>query len=118
MKSIAFLFKSAPYGTSAGCEGLDMALSMSTISILIGLFFIDDGVLQLVPNQKPHIILGRDYTPGFDIFSVYDEQSYYLDYESLVKRGLSEADYTMSINILKKDEWRHKISTYDSIVTF
>jgi tRNA 2-thiouridine synthesizing protein C len=118
MKSIAFLFKSPPYGTSAGCEGLDMALSMSTMNMPIGLFFIGDGVLQLVPNQKPQAILGRDYTPAFGIFSVYDEQSCYLNYESLEDRGLSESDYTMNVSILRKEEWHRKVSTYDSILVF
>jgi tRNA 2-thiouridine synthesizing protein C len=118
MKNVAFLFKSPPHGTSLGCEGLDMALSMSAIDIPIGLFFICDGVLQLVPNQKPRVILSRDYTPAFDMLSVYDGQSFYLDYDSMVKRGLSELDYTMSVSVLKREEWHHKISTYDSIVAF
>ena len=60
MKRIAFVFSSAPHGSSAGREGLDAVLATSALTEEIGLFFIGDGVLQLLANQQPGKILARD----------------------------------------------------------
>lgn len=71
MKSIAFIFSHAPHGNTLGREGLDMLLSFSLVFQRIGVFFIDDGVLQLVPNQNTKHIFLRNYTRSFKILSLY-----------------------------------------------
>ncbi len=52
-KRIAFIFTQGPHGSSAGREGLDALLATSALSEDIGVFFISDGVLQLLPQQQP-----------------------------------------------------------------
>ena len=53
MKKIAFVFTQGPHGTSAGREGLDALLATSALTEDIGVFFIADGVFQLMPAQQP-----------------------------------------------------------------
>lgn len=53
MNRLGFVFQSAPHSTSKGREGLDAILAASAYSEDIQIFFIGDGVLQLLKNQEP-----------------------------------------------------------------
>lgn len=53
MKKVAFIFTQGPHGTSAGREGLDALLATSALTEDIGVFFMADGVFQLIPGQQP-----------------------------------------------------------------
>jgi tRNA 2-thiouridine synthesizing protein C len=65
MKRVAFVFSSAPHGSAAGREGLDALLATSALSEDLGVFFIGDGVFQLLSQQAPGVILARDYIATF-----------------------------------------------------
>lgn len=49
MKRIAFVFSTVPHGTAAGREGLDALLATSALTDDLAVFFIADGVFQLLP---------------------------------------------------------------------
>ena len=57
MKRVAFIFSSAPHGSAAGREGLDALLATSALTDEIGVFFVGDGVFQLLPDQRPGAVL-------------------------------------------------------------
>ncbi len=61
MKRIAFVFSTAPHGTTSVREGLDALLATSALTDDLAVFFIADGVFQLLPGQKPDAVLARDY---------------------------------------------------------
>lgn len=71
MKSIAFIFSNVPHGNSISKEGLDVILAFSTLNERIGLFFIEDGVFQLIPKQLPKFILSFNYIKTFKLFLLY-----------------------------------------------
>lgn len=52
MKRLAFIFTQPPHTSSAGREGLDALLAASAFSEDIQVFFVGDGVFQLLPNQN------------------------------------------------------------------
>ena len=72
MKRVAFIFSSAPHGSAAGREGLDALLATSALTDDIGVFFVGDGVFQLLPEQRPGAVLARDYIAPFKLLSLYD----------------------------------------------
>lgn len=72
MKRVAFVFSSAPHGSAAGREGLDALLATSALTDDIGVFFVGDGVFQLLPEQRPGAVLARDYIATFKLLSLYD----------------------------------------------
>ncbi|WP_260326001.1 sulfurtransferase complex subunit TusC, partial [Enterobacter cloacae] len=51
MKRVAFVFTSAPHGSASGREGLDALLATSALTEDIGVFFLGDGVFQLLAGQ-------------------------------------------------------------------
>lgn len=53
MKRVAFVFTHGPHGGAGGREGLDALLATSALSEDLGVFFVGDGVLQLLPGQQP-----------------------------------------------------------------
>ncbi|VFP88751.1 Protein TusC [Buchnera aphidicola (Cinara piceae)] len=85
MKSIAFVFSSAPHGNSISREGLDLILSFSVFSNKIALFFIDDGVFQLMKHQKPELIKLYNYSLSFKILSLYDIKDFFFVKNQLIR---------------------------------
>lgn len=120
MKKIAFIFSHAPHGTSSGREGLDAILGISSIFEKdIGVFFIGDGVLQLIKNYQTENILSRNYTSAFAILSLYDINNFYCCQLSLKKRGLqNNKNFILNITILDSHFLRSKLDCYDVIMNF
>ncbi|NDL64513.1 sulfurtransferase complex subunit TusC [Acerihabitans arboris] len=119
MKRIAFVFTQGPHGGAAGREGLDALLAASALTDEIGVFFIADGVLLLLPQQQPAHILARDFIPTFGVLPIYEIVHYYLCAESLAARGLAGAGgWVLDAEVLPAARWRERLSTFDTILTF
>lgn len=119
MKKIAFLFTQSPHGSSAGREGLDAVLAASAFNEDIGLFFISDGVFQLLPQQEPDKILARDYIATFGVLPLYDIDSCFICSDSLKERGLEEQwEWVVDVSRLNSQQIGRRLSGYDVVLTF
>ncbi|MCW2480904.1 sulfurtransferase complex subunit TusC [Candidatus Symbiopectobacterium sp. NZEC135] len=119
MKRIAFLFTHAPHGDASGREGLDALLATSALSDDIGVFFIGDGVLQLLPGQQPDTILMRNYIATFGVLPLYDIERCYLCGASADQRGLSaDTNWVIDVERLTSDALRATLADYDTVLTF
>ena len=119
MEKIAFVFSHAPHGTSFGKEGLDAILGISAIIKKISLFFIGDGVLQILKHSKSENILARNYTSSFRILSIYDIKDFYCCKSSLIDRGLyPHNQFILKVNILNSYFFRIKLDDHDAIINF
>ncbi|WLI77916.1 sulfurtransferase complex subunit TusC [Kosakonia sp. H02] len=119
MKRIAFVFNSAPHGSSSGREGLDALLATSAFSDDIGVFFVGDGVFQLLANQQPAAILARDYIATFKVLPLYDIDQYWLCAASLRERGLgAETAFVLPAQPLEPQALREQLNQYAVVLTF
>ena len=119
MKRIAFVFTSAPHGSASGREGLDALLATSALSEDIGVFFVGDGVCQLLAGQTPDTVLARDYISTFKILPLYDIENCWLCGESLRERGLGESQsWVLDAEVLESQALRQKLDDYDVVLTF
>ncbi|CCJ77056.1 sulfurtransferase complex subunit TusC [Cronobacter muytjensii] len=119
MKQVAFVFTHAPHGTASGREGLDALLAMSALTEEIGVFFISDGVFQILPGQVPQAILARDYIATFKVLPLYDIERCYVCLESLRERGLSEEQtFVIDVEMLDGGALRERLDGYDVVLTF
>ncbi|WP_029685412.1 sulfurtransferase complex subunit TusC [Tatumella saanichensis] len=119
MNRIAFVFTSAPHGSSGGREGLDALLATSALSDECGVFFIGDGVLQILPDQQPAAILSRHHAATFGVLALYDIERCYLCRESLARRGLlTQKNWLLAAEIMEPEALRRCLNDYDKIVTF
>ncbi|WP_147200091.1 sulfurtransferase complex subunit TusC [Pantoea sp. CCBC3-3-1] len=119
MNRIAFVFTQAPHGSSAGREGLDAVMAVSALSEEIALFFISDGVLQLLPDQQPDKVLARDYIRTFGVLPLYDVERFYACSASLRERGLAlDGQKVLPVEVLTPAALRAELENYDRIITF
>ena len=119
LKRVAFVFTQGPHGSAAGREGLDAVLATSALSEDIGVFFIGDGVLQLLPGQQPEKILARNYIATFGVLPLYDVENCYLCATAIKERGLQQVtDWVLKAEILPADTLRQKLTAYDVVMTF
>ena len=119
MKRVAFVFTTAPHGSAAGREGLDALLATSALTEDIGVFFISDGVLQLLISQQPAGILARDYISTFKLLPLYDIEQCWICAASLRERGLDEsASFVIDVDVLEPDALRERLNDYDVVMTF
>lgn len=119
MKKIAFIFSHAPHGTSFGREGLDAIFGISLVIRKISLFFVGDGVLQILKNFESEKILARNYTSSFAILPIYDINNFYCCKSSLIDRGLNfNSQFILKVKILSSDSLRLKLDNHDMIINF
>ncbi|QCI24563.1 sulfurtransferase complex subunit TusC [Buchnera aphidicola (Muscaphis stroyani)] len=119
MKTIAVIFSHAPHGSSFGREGLDAVLSISAILKKISLFFIGDGVLQLIKSYQTKKILSRNYVSSFSILPILDIKNFYCCKSSLIERGLfNYRHFVLNTTILNKETLYLKLDNYDAIINF
>ncbi|WP_343154192.1 sulfurtransferase complex subunit TusC [Buchnera aphidicola] len=119
MKKIAFVFSNAPHGTTFGKEGIDAVLATSSILKKITLFFIGDGIFQLLKSYKPERILTRDYTSLFSILSLYEIKNFYCCKLSLLERGFNfDTKFILQVHILNPYFLRLKLEDHDAIINF
>lgn len=119
MNSVAFLFTQSPHGTSAGREGLDAVMAMSALSEEVALFFVSDGVFQLVPGQDPEQVLARNYIATFGVLPLYDLEHFYVCSASLAERGMNADRLTvLPVEVLAPEALRAVLEQYDRIITF
>lgn len=97
MKKLGFVFSTPPHGQAAGREGLDAILATSNYTENMALFFIGDGVFQLLANQIPTDILSRDYISTFKMLPLCDIDEVYICASSLTERGLTDADFVIDV---------------------
>lgn len=118
MKRVAYVFMTAPHGSASGREGLDAVLATSALTEDIGVFFVGDGVFQLLSDQKPAAILTRDYIPAFKLMALYDIETCWLCEASLQERGLHSPSFIIEPEILAPEALRQKLNGYDVILRF
>jgi tRNA 2-thiouridine synthesizing protein C len=110
--------KSAPYGRVNGQESLDMALAMSNFGQDVSLFFIEDGVLQLIKQQTSDKIQHKAYHKTFAALTFYDIDNIYVCQQSLLERGLAESDLLIPVTLIEPDQLATLIAKNDQVMVF
>ncbi|WP_407331568.1 sulfurtransferase complex subunit TusC [Enterovibrio sp. 27052020O] len=118
MKKLGFVFSSAPHGSASGREGLDAVLATSNYSEDLVLFFVGDGVMQLLSEQQPTEILCRDYISTFKMLSLCDVEDIYVCETSLSERGLSHASFVINVDIVSPDVISQRLAQCAKVLQF
>src|SRR3712207_4771435 len=94
MIKLAFVFRTAPFGTAHSREGLDALLAATAFcnEDEIAVFFIEDGLFNLVANQQPEKILQKDFIRTFKLLELNDIKQRYLCQESVIERNLARSE--------------------------
>ena len=116
--SLAIVTRTAPYGTSQAAESLDLFLAAGALEQAVQLFFIDDGVLQLVQQQQPNMIGKHPVFQLFSSLSLYDlDHALIVEQASLTQRGLTATDLMIDCQIFDTSSFSQLLYQQDTILT-
>ncbi|HHF3350664.1 TPA: sulfurtransferase complex subunit TusC [Haemophilus influenzae] len=117
---IAFLFRTSPHGTSISREGLDAILAATAFCEPndIGIFFINDGVLNLIDNQQPEIIQQKDFIRAFKLLDLYDVEQRFICTASLQKFKLDNRELILSCEKIDRSLLLEKLNQAEKLFTF
>jgi sulfur relay protein tusC/dsrF len=117
---LAFLFRTAPHGNAISREGLDALLAATAFcdEEEIGVFFIDDGVLNLLDGQNPELLLQKDFIRTFKLLDLYDIEQRFVCTDSLDQYNLNTEQLIISAEKIDRTSLINKLSQAAKVVTF
>ncbi|WP_273392504.1 sulfurtransferase complex subunit TusC [Actinobacillus porcinus] len=120
MTKLAFVFRTPPYGSSSSREGLDTLLAATAFCNEedISVFFIEDGVFNLLAHQQPEKIHQKDFIRTFKLLELNEIEQRYLCEESVVERDLADKEIILPCHFLKRADIIEKLQSADKIFTF
>ena len=117
---LAFLFRTAPHGNAISREGLDALLAATAFcdEEEIGVFFIDDGVLNLLDGQNPELLLQKDFIRTFKLLDLYDIEQRFVCADSLGQYHLQTEQLIISAEKIDRTSLINKLSQAEKVFTF
>ena len=117
---LAFLFRTAPHGNAISREGLDALLAATAFcnEEEIGIFFIDDGVLNLLDGQNPELLLQKDFIRTFKLLDLYDIEQRFVCANSLDQYNLNTEQLIISAEKIDRTSLINKLSQAEKVFTF
>ena len=117
---LAFLFRTAPHGNAISREGLDALLAATAFcdEEEISVFFIDDGVLNLLDGQNPELLLQKDFIRTFKLLDLYDIEQRFVCADSLDQYNLQTEQLIISAEKIDRTSLIKKLSQTEKVFTF
>ena len=117
---LVFLFRTAPHGNAISREGLDALLAATAFcdEEEIGVFFIDDGVLNLLDGQNPELLLQKDFIRTFKLLDLYDIEQRFVCADSLDQYNLQAEQLIISAEKIDRTSLINKLSQAEKVFTF
>lgn len=117
---LAFLFRTAPHGNAISREGLDALLAATAFcdEEEICVFFIDDGVLNLLDGQNPELLLQKDFIRTFKLLDLYDIEQRFVCTDSLDQYNLQTEQLIISAKKIDRASLINKLSQAEKVFTF
>lgn len=117
---LAFIFRTAPHGNAISREGLDALLAATAFcdEEEIGVFFIDDGVLNLLDGQNPELLLQKDFIRTFKLLDLYDIEQRFVCADSLDQYNLQTEQLIISAEKIDRTSLINKLSQAEKVFTF
>jgi tRNA 2-thiouridine synthesizing protein C len=113
-----FIFSTAPYTDKQGLETLDAVLLSASFENEVSVLFIEDGVFQLLENQRPQSSGIKPYTKTFKALSDFEVDSVLVERNSLLARGLDVEDLTVDVSLLDASQLADFIESQDRVFHF
>lgn len=117
---LAFLFRTAPHGNAISREGLDALLAATAFcdEEEIGVFFIGDGVLNVLDGQNPELLLQKDFIRTFKLLDLYDIEQRFVCADSLDQYNLQTEQLIISAEKIDRTSLINKLSQAEKVFTF
>ena len=107
IKKLLYINRRAPHGTIYAHEALEVVLIGAAFEQDVSLAFIDDGVFQLKKDQDTSDIHTKNFSKIYKALEMYDVEKLFVEKESLDKRGLTEDDLSVDVEIINSSEMKN-----------
>lgn len=116
MKKFLIISRSAPYGSSAAREALELALAATLFDQPVAILLLDDGVYQLLPNQAPAAIQQKNLGAMQQALPLYDIDRIYVSARAMAERGLTPADLALPVEAISDTQLAKFLSQQDVVL--
>lgn len=116
-QSLLIISRQAPWSGPGAREALDIALAGGAFDLPIGLLFLDDGVWQLAPGQKPGDLQQKDLSANLQALPMFGVEALYASAHSLQERGLDGKTLILDAAVLVDADLPALIDRYDQVIT-
>lgn len=118
-RSLLLINRQPPWAGSVAREALDIVLTAGAFELPVGLLLLDDGVFQLVSDQKAAILQQKDSVANLQALPLFGVENIYVSQRALNERGL-EASTLLDVGfqILEDEALAQLMVSYDHLVTF
>ncbi|HLT64612.1 MAG TPA: sulfurtransferase complex subunit TusC [Pseudohongiella sp.] len=99
MKTLTFLSRQAPFGSSRAKACMDMVLASAVFEQQINYVFMDDGVWQLVKGHAPEGIGAKNSMAALQALELYGVENIYALGSSLAERGLDSSQLQIPVRV-------------------
>ena len=118
MHGIAFITRQPPHGSAIARETQDAILATSALTEDLSVFFVGDGIYQLLKEQAPQQIGTRNFATTFKLFDLYDIENIYVCQESLAMRGIDASQLLIEVTYLSAEQLNAHIRKHAKILNF
>lgn len=118
MTRLAIVNRSPAYGASTPQESLDLVLAAGSFGQDISLYFVDDGVFQLIDGQQPEHIEAKHFSKTFKALEFYDIEKVFVGKQSLITRGLSPEDLIIDVEVFDEQTLSAQLSDHHHTLVF
>ena len=116
IQRILFLLRQPPYATGHAVEALESILVAGVFEQQVSVLFRDDGVWQLLKDQKGGALGTRTVGKVVQALPEYEVEDIYVCAESLAERGLEVGDLVLTVTVLSRQEQQALISGQQAVV--
>jgi tRNA 2-thiouridine synthesizing protein C len=117
-KSMLVISRQAPWAGPSAREALDIVLAGGAYDLPMGLLFLDDGVLQLLPEQNANALQQKDLTANLRALSMFGVDDIYACGTSLAQRGIGQDALSAEvIQLPTPQDIGLLIDRYDHVIT-
>ena len=95
-----------------------MALAMSNFVQDVSVFFIEDGVLQLLAAQNAATIDAKAYSKTFPALEFYDIENIYVCKQSLQQRGIHSDQLCIPVTLIEREDLGNLLASQQHVMSF
>lgn len=117
-KKIGIINRCLPHGSAQGRESLDLTLAMSAFNESLSLFFIGDGIYQLVDGHNPTESLQKHFQPLFKMLELYDVENIYVCEQSLLLRAIKPEELIVDVTLASAEQLKINLALQDQLLSF
>lgn len=118
MAKIMFVNRNAPHGTIYMWEGLEVLLIFGAYDNELAAVFMDDGVFSLKKEQDTSELGIKGFVKTLPVMEDYGCETILVERESLEKRGLTEDDLAIPVQVVDSAAIGKAMGEMDVILPF